>query len=85
MKHKRPALSVIVVMSLAINLLAFPFAIATTALAAALPLIDDFESGLPSGTDGDGAAIGFITFRDSNSSVAISTTASPPAPAQRRA
>jgi beta-glucanase (GH16 family) len=49
-------------------------------LAATLPVIDDFESGLPTGTDADGAAIGFITFRDANSSVAISTTASPPAP-----
>jgi len=49
-------------------------------LAAVLPVIDDFESGLPAGTDANGAAIGFVTFRDANSSVAISTTASPPAP-----
>jgi beta-glucanase (GH16 family) len=48
--------------------------------AAALPLVDDFESGLPKGTDGNGIEIGFVTFRDPNSSVAISTTSTPPAP-----
>ena len=80
MKKKRPALSVIVIMSLFINLLVSPFASVVPALAAALPVIDDFESGLPSGTDANGAAIGFITFQDPNSSVAISTTAAPPAP-----
>ena len=40
-------------------------------LAAVFPVIDDFESGLPAGTDANGAAIGFITFNDPNSSVAI--------------
>lgn len=49
-------------------------------LAASLPLVDDFESGLPAGTDGNGVAIGFVTFNDPNSTVAISTTAVPPAP-----
>jgi hypothetical protein len=48
--------------------------------AAGLPLVDDFESGLPSGTDPNGIGIGFVTFQDPNSSVAISTTAAPPAP-----
>lgn len=43
-------------------------------------IIDDFESGLPSGTDGDGNNIGFYTFQDtSGSTVAISTTDTPPA------
>ena len=80
MKYKRPAFSVMLILSLFINLLVSPFASAGPALAAALPIIDDFESGLPSGTDANGSAIGFITFRDSNSSVAISTTDAPPAP-----
>ena len=44
-------------------------------------VIDDFESGLPEGTDGDGNAIGFFTFVDSiGSTVAISTTDAPPQP-----
>ena len=42
-------------------------------------IIDDFESGLPSGTDGDGVTVGFLTFSD-GSPIAISTTTSPPAP-----
>jgi beta-glucanase (GH16 family) len=50
------------------------------AVAAALPLVDDFESGLPAGQDANGLAIGFVTFRDPNSAVAISATATPPAP-----
>jgi len=45
-----------------------------------LVIIDDFEFGLPTGTDANGILIGFITFQDPNSSVAISTTQAPPAP-----
>ncbi|UCH26642.1 MAG: family 16 glycosylhydrolase, partial [Trueperaceae bacterium] len=41
-------------------------------------VIDDFESGLPVGADGDGNAIGFFTFNDGNSTVAINT-GTPPA------
>ncbi|MDH3306467.1 MAG: family 16 glycosylhydrolase [Acidimicrobiia bacterium] len=46
-----------------------------------LNVVDDFESGLPSGVDADGVAIGFHTFQDAGSSVAISTATTPPAPA----
>ncbi|MCK7481727.1 MAG: hypothetical protein M0C28_34565 [Candidatus Moduliflexus flocculans] len=42
--------------------------------------MDDFEAGLPAGTDPNGVAVGFVTFNDPNSTVAISTTAAPPAP-----
>ncbi len=80
MKKKNPAFSVMVILSLFINLLISPFASAVPALAAALPIIDDFEAGLPTGQDANGIGIGFITFRDPNSTVAISTTAAPPAP-----
>ena len=55
MKNKSPAFSVMVILSLFINLLVSPFASAVPALAAALPVIDDFESGLPTGTDTNGA------------------------------
>jgi beta-glucanase (GH16 family) len=43
-------------------------------------VIDDFESGLPSGTDGDGVPIGFYTFQGAGSSVALSNPETPPAP-----
>jgi beta-glucanase (GH16 family) len=43
-------------------------------------IIDDFESGLPSGTDGDGIGIGFYTFQGAGSSIALSNPSSPPAP-----
>jgi beta-glucanase (GH16 family) len=78
MKVKNSAFTGMLILSLLINLLVSPFAV--PALAAGLPLIDDFESGLPSGTDANGVAIGFITFNDPNSTVAISTTATPPVP-----
>src|SRR4030095_14260731 len=80
MKNKRPVFSVMLILSLFINLLVSPFASIVPALAATLPVIDDFEAGLPTGSDANGVGIGFITFRDPNSSVAISTTAAPPAP-----
>ena len=43
-------------------------------------IVDDFESGLPSGTDGNGLPIGFFTFSDGSSGVGIATTDTPPAP-----
>ena len=76
MKNNRSVFTLMLISSLFINLLVAPFA--APALAAALPVIDDFENGLPSGTDGDGVSIGFVTFNDPNSTVAISITASPP-------
>ena len=42
--------------------------------------VDDFESGLAAGTDGDGALIGFHLFNDGGSTVAITTAETPPAP-----
>jgi beta-glucanase (GH16 family) len=43
-------------------------------------VIDDFEAGLPSGHDAHGVAVGFNTFQDPNSTVAIATSGAPPAP-----
>ncbi|MGH1489996.1 MAG: family 16 glycosylhydrolase [Acidimicrobiales bacterium] len=43
-------------------------------------IIDDFESGLPAGTDGDGVPVGFYTFQGAGSSIALSDPATPPAP-----
>jgi beta-glucanase (GH16 family) len=47
---------------------------------AAGPLVDNFEAGLPTGHDPNNIPVGFATFQDPRSSVAISTTDSPPAP-----
>jgi beta-glucanase (GH16 family) len=46
-----------------------------------LRVIDDFESGLPAGTDGDGNSIGFYTFNGAAATVALSASSTPPAPA----
>ncbi len=40
-------------------------------------LVDDFESGLPSGTDVNGNSVGFFTFNDPNSTVGIATSGGP--------
>ncbi len=64
---------------IAAQLVALPLA-AAPALSGPLPLVDDFEAGLPSGQDPNGVSVGFATFNDPNSTVAISTTAAPPAP-----
>jgi hypothetical protein len=63
--------------SLFANSLALPLA---PAVAATLPVVDDFETGLPAGVDPNGVAVGFNTFQDPNSSVAIATTTAPLAP-----
>src|SRR5512132_752311 len=52
----------------------------TQTYATVLPVVDDFEAGLPSGQDPNGIPVGFVTFQDPNSSVAIATTNAPPAP-----
>jgi len=80
MKKKHPAFSTILILSLFINVLISPFATVLPVLAVGIPVIDDFESGLPTGADANSIAIGFVTFNDPNSSVAISTTTTPPAP-----
>ena len=43
-------------------------------------VIDDFESGLPTGTNGDGIPVGFYTFQGAGGSIAISNPQTPPAP-----
>jgi len=55
-------------------------ALGLTASVAHADVVDDFESGLASGTDGDGIPIGFYTFSDGASSVFVATSNVPPAP-----
>lgn len=79
MKSRQRILSLAVIVSIVVQFAAIPF-VTTPAIAATLPVVDDFEAGLPAGTDPNGIAIGFNTFQDPNSSVTIATTAAPPAP-----
>ncbi|MCB8927384.1 MAG: CIA30 family protein [Ardenticatenaceae bacterium] len=43
-------------------------------------IVDDFESGLPSGTDGDGNPIGFYKFEGPDAIVSFATSTTPPLP-----
>ncbi len=79
MTTKKRSFAWMLILALAANLLAFPLS-PKTPVAAALPLVDDFESGLPAGQDANGIPVGFVTFNDANSTVAISTTGSLPEP-----
>ena len=74
MRQKHTLFSIMLVLSLLMSALGVG-----RVLAAALPLVDDFENGLPTGADPNAVAVGFVTFNDPNSTVAISTTP-PPAP-----
>ncbi len=80
MYQKTRVFSLFLVLSLCLNALAFPFLPTGVATAAVLPLVDDFENGLPAGVDPNGIPIGFSTFQDASSSVAIATTPTPPEP-----
>jgi len=82
MTAKKPVFSLILILGLVFNVLVIPFSSSHSVLAASLPVVDDFESGLPSGRDANNNAIGFNTFQDGNAAttVSISTTDSPPAP-----
>ena len=63
---------IVLLLVLALGSLSFAEADADT-------IVDDFESGLPAGTDANGLLIGFFTFSDGSSGVGISTTDTPPA------
>jgi beta-glucanase (GH16 family) len=79
-KSKSKVFSILVILSLLMSLWITPFGGFTPAMAATLPLVDDFESGLPTGLDPNGISIGFVLFQDPNSNVVTSTTNAPPAP-----
>jgi beta-glucanase (GH16 family) len=81
-KTNTSGLVVTLTLSFLIGLLVYPSASTGPVLAASLPVIDDFESGLPAGRDAHNNPIGFYTFKDGNAgtTVAISTTSTPPAP-----
>jgi beta-glucanase (GH16 family) len=78
MKLTQPFVRALILLTLVCQVALLPLLVTTT-FAAALPLVDDFENGLPSGLDGT-IGIGFSTFQDPNSTVAITTTNAPPAP-----
>ena len=76
MPSRQLLLRIAIVASLLAQLVLGPLA-AAPVQAATPPVVDDFETGLPSGLDGT-VAIGFNTFQDPNSTVSIATTATPP-------
>jgi beta-glucanase (GH16 family) len=78
MNPKKTPFALLVIISLLANALLLPLQGAQPAFAA-LPVVDDFENGLPAGFDG-AVAIGFNTFQDPNSTVSIATATTPPAP-----
>jgi beta-glucanase (GH16 family) len=80
MKTRQLLLKLVVLSSLFVAAGPMGLGSAVRATAAALPVVDDFESGLPVGTDPNGISIGFVTFQDPSSSVAITTTTAPPVP-----
>ena len=82
MKTKPSGLMLTLTLSLLTGLLISPSASLGPVWAASLPVVDDFENGLPAGRDANNLPIGFYTFQDGNAgtTVAISTTAAPPAP-----
>ena len=65
MIKKQVLFSIILVLSLLLNALE----VVVPALAAGLPVVDDFESGLPTGKDANNISVGFVTFNDPNSIV----------------
>ena len=81
MKTRKSTFGFVLGLSLILSLVISPFLSPAPTVLAALPAVDDFENGLPSGLDGNNNAIGFNTFQDGNAAtnVAISTTTAPPA------
>ncbi len=78
MSLRKPSLAFLIV---ALCLLVSTGLIAPAArVYATAPLVDAFEAGLPAGHDPNNIAVGFNTFQDPNSTVAIATTTTPPAP-----
>ncbi len=76
---KRKSLPVLaLIFSLLLNGVYFPNML--PAIAAELPVVDDFEATLVSGFDSNGIPIGFFTAQDSSSTVSFAATMAPPAP-----
>ena len=75
MRTKTTAFSILLILSLFLGTF---MSTTGSALAAGLPVVDDYENGLPTGTDPNGLAVGFVTFQGNGSTVAISTTMAPP-------
>ena len=75
MRTKTTAFSILLILSLFLGTF---MSTTGSALAAGLPVVDDYENGLPTGTDPNGLAVGFVTFQGNGSTVAISTTTAPP-------
>lgn len=78
MRVKKPLLVALLIVSLLLNGAYFPNIV--PANAAELPVVDDFESPLASGFDGNGIPIGFFTAQDGGSTVSFVRTSVLPEP-----
>ncbi|MFN2244404.1 MAG: carbohydrate binding domain-containing protein, partial [Anaerolineae bacterium] len=81
MKIRRLIVCLVLMVSILFNPIVLPFSSSPVAAADAVmvDMVDDFESGLPSGIDGDGIPIGFYTWGDTwnGTTVNISTVTVP--------
>jgi beta-glucanase (GH16 family) len=82
MKAQRAIASLAVIGGILLSLVMMPVLAIPPAAAdePAVDVVDDFESGLPAGTDADGNLIGFFVFEGPDSTASIATTDAPPAP-----
>ena len=80
MRTKKSLFVILLILSLLLNGPVIPFLHVEPAMAAVLPVVDDFETPLASGFDGNGIPIGFFTAQDGGSTVSFALTNAPPAP-----
>ncbi|NJN16318.1 MAG: family 16 glycosylhydrolase [Oscillochloris sp.] len=77
MMHKRNALMVFLFVGMLVVSLATPAALPV--YAAGLPLVDDFETELPVGSDPNAIPVGWFNAQDGNSTVSFARSTNPPA------
>jgi beta-glucanase (GH16 family) len=79
MRYRRLIIGLALTAGILFNLTMMPFPAIPMVAAdeAMLDVVDDFESGLPSGVDGNGIPIGFYTWGDADTTVDISTVTVP--------
>ena len=71
MKTRTSGLVVTLTLSFLMGLLDYPSTSTGPVLAAGLPVIDDFETGLAAGKDANNNPIGFYTFQDGNAGTTV--------------
>jgi beta-glucanase (GH16 family) len=80
MMKQKPLIVLILILSVLASGVYFPAFNVEPAIAAELPVVDDFEIPLVSGFDSNGIPIGFFTAQDVESTVSFDKTSTPPEP-----